>query len=146
MYYSCKLFYFPLLILAQLWVLSWLHCQNLLRIRCFTDKLEWRWWLDYYSATDRGAEYCDERVCLSIRVFVSVRDNIFGTARPIYAIFCTWPWLGTLLAAYFRFYWWRHICTYAEDARSRRQAQAARLTHSLLGAYSRIGIHRVTVT
>ena len=29
---------------------------------------------------DMGAEYCDERVCLS--VCLSVRDHIFGTTRP----------------------------------------------------------------
>jgi len=36
---------------------------------------------DYYSAPDRGAEYCDERVCLC--VCLSVRDHVFGTTRPI---------------------------------------------------------------
>jgi len=35
----------------------------------------------YYSVLVRGAEYCDERVCLS--VCLSVRDRIFGTTRPI---------------------------------------------------------------
>ena len=37
----------------------------------------------YYSAADSGAEYCDDRVCLSV-LFVSVRDHIFGTTRPIF--------------------------------------------------------------
>jgi len=32
----------------------------------------------YYSAPDRAAEYCDDRVCLS------VRDHIFETTRPIF--------------------------------------------------------------
>jgi len=39
----------------------------------------------YYSAPDRRAEYCDERVCLS--VYLSVRDHIFGTTRPIFTKF-----------------------------------------------------------
>jgi len=40
----------------------------------------------YYSATGRGAEYCDECVCLSVCVCVclSIRDHIFGSARPIF--------------------------------------------------------------
>ena len=46
-----------------------------------------------YSAADRGTEYCDERVCLS----VFVRDHIFGTARPIFTKLL--PWLGPPLAA-----------------------------------------------
>ena len=36
-----------------------------------------------YSASGRGAEYCDERVC----VCLSVRDHIFGTTRPIFTRF-----------------------------------------------------------
>jgi len=38
------------------------------------------------GAPDVGAEYCDVRVCLSVRVCVSVclRDRISGTARPIF--------------------------------------------------------------
>ena len=36
-----------------------------------------------YSAPDRGAEYCDERVC----VCLSVRDHIFGITRPIFTNF-----------------------------------------------------------
>jgi len=39
------------------------------------------------SATDTEAEYCDERVCLSVSVCVSVRDHIFGTTRPIFTYF-----------------------------------------------------------
>jgi len=41
-----------------------------------------------YSAPDRGAEYCDERVC----VCLSVRDHIFGDTRPIFTNFlCVLP-------------------------------------------------------
>ena len=35
-----------------------------------------------YSAPDRGAEYCDECVCLS--VFLFVRDHVFGTTHLIF--------------------------------------------------------------
>jgi len=34
------------------------------------------WLIDDYSAHDREAEYCDERVCLCL----SVRDHIFGSS------------------------------------------------------------------
>jgi len=58
-----------------------------------------------YSATDREAEYCDERVCVSVCVCVclSVRDPVFETTRPrftnLYARYL-WLWLGLPLAAY----------------------------------------------
>jgi len=39
-----------------------------------------------YSARDRAAEYCDERVCL-FGCVLSVCDHIFGTAPPIFTIF-----------------------------------------------------------
>ena len=38
-----------------------------------------------YSAPGRGAEYCDERICVS--VYLSLYDHIFGTARPIFTKF-----------------------------------------------------------
>ena len=40
---------------------------------------------------DRGAQYCDQLVCLSVCVCIclSVREHIFGTAEPIFAKFCT---------------------------------------------------------
>jgi len=41
--------------------------------------------LYYYSATDSGAEYCDERVCLCVSVCLSLRDHIFGTTRLIFS-------------------------------------------------------------
>jgi len=45
--------------------------------------------INFYSTPDRGAEYCDERVCLSMRVSVClpVRDHIFGATRPIFTKF-----------------------------------------------------------
>ena len=65
----------------------------------------------------RGAEYCDQLVCLS--VWLSVREHtcISETAGPIFTNFLRrplWPWLGPSLAAlryvmYFRFYGWRHV-------------------------------------
>ena len=46
----------------------------------------------YYSAPDRGAEYCDDRVCLSVCVCLSVREHISGTTRPIFTKFlCMLP-------------------------------------------------------
>jgi len=50
--------------------------------------------LIYYSVPNGGAEYCDERVCLSVCVSVclSVRDHIFRTTRPIFTNFlCLLP-------------------------------------------------------
>ena len=45
-----------------------------------------------YSAPDRGAEYCDERICVSVSVYLSLYDHIFGTARPIFTKFlCVLP-------------------------------------------------------
>ena len=40
----------------------------------------------HYSASDRGAEYCDEHVCVCVCVF-SVRNHIFGTTRPVFTEF-----------------------------------------------------------
>ena len=44
--------------------------------------------LHIYSAPDRGAEYCDERVFLSVCVCLSVCNRIFNTTRPIQS--CPW--------------------------------------------------------
>ena len=42
-----------------------------------------------YSAPDRGAEHCDERVCLCVcvRVCLFMRVRIFGNTRPIFTNF-----------------------------------------------------------
>jgi len=40
-----------------------------------------------YSAADREGEYCDERVCLSVCLRLSVHDHIFGTIGPIFTKF-----------------------------------------------------------
>jgi len=42
---------------------------------------------DIYSAADKGAAYCDERVCLFLCVYLSLRGHIFGTTRPIFTKF-----------------------------------------------------------
>jgi len=39
----------------------------------------------YYSAPDRGAEYCDERVCVC--ACLSVHKHIYATTRPIFTTF-----------------------------------------------------------
>ena len=41
----------------------------------------------YYSAPDRGAEYCDERVRLCVCVRLSARYHISGDTRPIFTNF-----------------------------------------------------------
>jgi len=49
---------------------------------------------NFCSAPGREAEYCDERVCLSVCLCVRLSDcdHIFGTTRPIFAIFlCMLP-------------------------------------------------------
>jgi len=45
--------------------------------------------LTYYSAYGGVADYCDEHVCLSVRLSVclSVRDHISGSTRPIFTKF-----------------------------------------------------------
>jgi len=53
-----------------------------------------------YSAPDRGAEYCDERVCLC--VLVCPRSYLRNYTSDLHLILCAcylWPWLGPLLAA-----------------------------------------------
>ena len=46
----------------------------------------------FYSARDRGAEYCDDRVCVSLRVYLSVRKHISGNTRPLFTRFlCILP-------------------------------------------------------
>ena len=62
-----------------------------------------------YSASDRWAEYYDERVCLSVCLSVclcvclSVRDHIFVTTRPIFTKFCVTYGRGSVL------FWRRYV-------------------------------------
>ena len=67
--------------------------------------------------TGRGAEYCDQCVCLS----VCPRAYLWNCSTDLCVrIFCAcllWLWLGPALAAlryfmYFRFYGWRHVWPY----------------------------------
>ena len=67
---------------------------------------------DIYAAPDRGAEYCDDRVCLSVCVCVCL--SISETSSQIFANICA-CYMRTRLgsrryAEYFWFYEWRHIC------------------------------------
>jgi len=53
-----------------------------------------RYWSEcqqFYSAPNRGAEYCDDFVCLF--VFLSTREHISGTTCPIYTNFCAYSLL-----------------------------------------------------
>jgi len=43
--------------------------------------------LYFYSAPDRGAEYCDQRVCLSVCVFVCPRSYLRKYAPDLHQIF-----------------------------------------------------------
>jgi len=63
-----------------------------------------------YSALDRGAEYCDEHVCLSVCVcmFACPRSYLQNYKFHLHQIFCAcylWPWFG--------FLWWHSdtLCT-----------------------------------
>jgi len=55
----------------------------------------------HYSASDRGAEYCDERVCLCVCVFCS-QSYLRNYTSDLHRISCAcylWPWLGPPLSA-----------------------------------------------
>jgi len=39
---------------------------------------------DFYSAPDRGAEYCNERVCLAVCVFVCRRSYLLNYIRSTF--------------------------------------------------------------
>ena len=59
------------------------------------------------SASDRGAEYCDERVCLSVCLSLSVSvclsaiisPELHVRSSPTFSACYLWPWLGPPLAA-----------------------------------------------
>ena len=65
----------------------------------------------------RGAEYCDQPVCLCVCVSVCQRPyprNRWTDRHEILYADPLWPWLGPPPAAfryvtYFRFYGWRHV-------------------------------------
>ena len=91
------------------------------------------------SAPDRRAEYCDERVCLSVGVYVCPRLYLRNYTSDLHQIFSAcylWPWLGPPLAAwwyavYFRFYGWRHI--YSKPKLLDVAAQLNRSPHAAFG-------------
>ena len=72
----------------------------------------------------KGAEYCDQPVCLC----VSVREHISGTAGSIdtkFYVRIPWPWLGPPPAAlryvmYFRFYGMDDV-TFGRNGRDARK-------------------------
>jgi len=69
-----------------------------------------------YCAPDRRAEYCDDRVCLSVCTRSYLRNYRPYLHRIFYACY-PWSWLGPPLATwryvrYFRFYGWRHTGRY----------------------------------
>jgi len=53
----------------------------------------------YYSSHGRGAEYCNEHVCLSVCVCVFVHDHIFGTTHAIFTKFFVY-------VTYYRAWFW----------------------------------------
>jgi len=61
------------------------------------------WRFDYYSAPERGAEYCDDRICLSacIRWCLSaiISSELHVRSSPNFCTCYLWPWLGPPLAA-----------------------------------------------
>ena len=72
-------------------------------------------------------------VCLC--VFVGPRSHLRNYMPDLHQISRAMA-IGPPLAAYwyivyFRFYWWRHICSYAKVARRRRPAAEAQCTRSL---------------
>jgi len=104
----------------------------------------------YYSAPDRGAEYCDESVCLSIYLCVcvcvcacvracvcvcvslSVHEQFSETTQRIFTNFlCMLPVAvarsssGGVVTRYgFLYYGWRHICSLSKVAGRRRLCEA----------------------
>ena len=71
----------------------------------------------YYAAPDRGAEYCDDRVCLcsSVCLSTSISPDYMSDLHQIFGhvtYVCGSPCLATLrYVMYFRFCGWRHVCT-----------------------------------
>ena len=84
---------------AQLWV--WLgHCKRLVGISLPPNK---------------GAEYYDQRVCMSKCMSARISLNHMSKRHQIFYAYYLWPWLGPVLAVmryvmYFRFFGWRHAC------------------------------------
>jgi len=98
-------------------LLCWLCCIFVLILHIYTCYL--------LLCPGRGAEYCDQFVCLSVCLSVCTRAYLWNRWTDLCEIFCAdllWPWLGPPLAAlryvmYFRFiddvmwpYWAVWLC------------------------------------
>jgi len=55
--------------------------------------------LHFYSAPDTGAEYCDERVCLSVCLSAIISSELHVRSSPNFCARYLWSWLGPPLAA-----------------------------------------------
>ena len=55
--------------------------------------------LHFYSAPDRGAEYCDERVCLSVCLSAVISSELHARSSPNFCTRYLWSWFGPPLAA-----------------------------------------------
>jgi len=49
------------------------------------------------SPPGRGANYCDEYVCLSVRLSASITRKPHGRISPILVGLSLWPWLSPAL-------------------------------------------------
>jgi len=66
-----------------------------------------------YSVPDKGAEYCDDRVCLSVCLFVGPRAYLWHYASDLHQIICAsylWLWWRSDMLCVSGVIW-RHICT-----------------------------------
>jgi len=55
--------------------------------------------LHFYSAPDTGAEYCDERVCLSVCLSAVISSELHARSSSIFCTRYLWSWFGPPLAA-----------------------------------------------
>ena len=51
-----------------------------------------------YSAADRGAEYCDERVCVFVRQYAITSSELHVRSSSSFCACYLWPWLDPPLA------------------------------------------------
>ena len=65
-----------------------------------------------YLASDRGAKYCDERVCMSVCPLVYLKRPHSQTSQNfLYGLTVTVAWLSSDdNAICIRVLWWRHVC------------------------------------
>ena len=96
---------------------------------------------DFFVPPDRGAEYCDQPVCLFVCVCVCVCPwaYLWNRWTEPHEILCAladllWPWLGPPPAAlryvmYFWFYGWLHVWPYGRDAGKGWQHSASAINY-----------------